>query len=48
MVTGAAHGMADRKSFADQLPDGATTLTDRTDESRRSACGDPGPATSSR
>ena len=32
MVTGAAHGM-DRKSFADQLPDeGATTLTDRTDE----------------
>ena len=34
VVTGAAHGMADRKSFADQLPDdeGATTLTDRTDE----------------
>ena len=33
VVTGGAHGMADRKWFADQLPDdGATTLTDRTDE----------------
>ena len=33
VVTGGAHGMADRKTFADQLPrDGATTLADRTDE----------------
>ena len=33
VVTGGAHGMADRKTFADQLPDdGTTTLTDRTDE----------------
>jgi glycine cleavage system aminomethyltransferase T len=33
VVTGAAHGMADRKTFADHLPaDGATTLTDRTDQ----------------
>ncbi len=32
VVTGGAHGMADRKTFADQLPgDGATTLDDRTD-----------------
>ena len=33
VVTGGAHGMADRKWFADQLAeDGATTLTDLTDE----------------
>jgi glycine cleavage system aminomethyltransferase T len=33
VVTGGAHGMVDRKTFTDQLPeDGATTLTDRTDE----------------
>jgi glycine cleavage system aminomethyltransferase T/glycine/D-amino acid oxidase-like deaminating enzyme len=33
VVTGGAHGMVDRKWFADHLPDdGATTLTDRTDE----------------
>ena len=33
VVTGGAHGMADRKWFTDHLPeDGATTLTDRTDE----------------
>ncbi|RYU09926.1 GcvT family protein [Nocardioides iriomotensis] len=33
VVTGGAHGMADRKSFTDQLvDDGATRLTDRTDE----------------
>jgi len=33
VVTGGAHGMADRKWFADQLPaDGSTELTDRTDE----------------
>ncbi|QWZ10305.1 FAD-dependent oxidoreductase [Nocardioides panacis] len=33
VVTGGAHGMADRKWFSDQLPDdGATTLTDLTDE----------------
>ncbi|MCD4532958.1 FAD-dependent oxidoreductase [Nocardioides sp. cx-169] len=33
VVTGGAHGMADRKTFTDQLPaDGATTLTDVTDE----------------
>ncbi|GAA2140880.1 FAD-dependent oxidoreductase [Nocardioides koreensis] len=33
VVTGGAHGMADRKWFADQLPaDGATTLTDLTSE----------------
>jgi glycine cleavage system aminomethyltransferase T/glycine/D-amino acid oxidase-like deaminating enzyme len=36
VVTGGAHGMADRKTFGDQLaevsPDGSTTLTDRTDE----------------
>jgi glycine cleavage system aminomethyltransferase T len=33
VVTGGAHGMADRKWFTDQLPgDGATTLTDRTDD----------------
>ncbi len=33
VVTGGAHGMADRKTFAEQLPDdGATTLTDLTDE----------------
>jgi glycine cleavage system aminomethyltransferase T/glycine/D-amino acid oxidase-like deaminating enzyme len=36
VVTGGAHGMADRKTFRDQLaevsPDGSTTLTDRTDE----------------
>ena len=33
VVTGGAHGMADRKWFTDHLSDdGATTLTDRTDE----------------
>jgi glycine cleavage system aminomethyltransferase T/glycine/D-amino acid oxidase-like deaminating enzyme len=33
VVTGGAHGMVDRKWFTDHLPsDGATTLTDRTDE----------------
>ena len=33
VVTGGAHGMADRKWFADQLPDdGSARLTDRTDE----------------
>src|SRR4051794_19118471 len=33
VVTGGAHGMADRKWFADQLPeDGRTTLTDLTDQ----------------
>ncbi len=33
VVTGGAHGMADRHTFTAQLPeDGATTLTDRTDE----------------
>ncbi len=33
VVTGGAHGMADRKWFGDQLPqDGATTLTDLTSE----------------
>jgi glycine cleavage system aminomethyltransferase T/glycine/D-amino acid oxidase-like deaminating enzyme len=33
VVTGGAHGMADRKWFADHLPgDESTTLTDRTDE----------------
>ena len=33
VVTGGAHGMADRKWFTDQLvDDGATTLTDRTDD----------------
>jgi glycine cleavage system aminomethyltransferase T/glycine/D-amino acid oxidase-like deaminating enzyme len=33
VVTGGAHGMADRQWFADHVPaDGATTLTDRTDE----------------
>ncbi len=34
VVTGGAHGMADRKWFTDQLVDveGGTTLTDRTDE----------------
>jgi glycine cleavage system aminomethyltransferase T/glycine/D-amino acid oxidase-like deaminating enzyme len=33
VVTGGAHGMADRKWFADQLPaDGSTVLTDHTDE----------------
>ena len=33
VVTGGAHGMADRKWFADQLPaDGAAVLTDHTDE----------------
>jgi len=33
VVTGGAHGMADRKTFTDQLPgDGATTLTDVTDD----------------
>ena len=34
VVTGGAHGMADRKTFGDQLPDddGATTLTDVTDD----------------
>jgi glycine cleavage system aminomethyltransferase T/glycine/D-amino acid oxidase-like deaminating enzyme len=33
VVTGGAHGMADRAWFTDHLPDdGATTLTDRTDE----------------
>jgi glycine cleavage system aminomethyltransferase T len=32
VVTGGAHGMADRKWFADHVPDdGATTLTDNTD-----------------
>ena len=32
VVTGGAHGMADRKWFSDHLPsDGATTLTDNTD-----------------
>ena len=33
VVTGGAHGMADRKWFTDQLPqDGSATLTDRTDQ----------------
>ena len=33
VVTGGAHGMADRHTFTAQLPDdGRTTLTDRTDE----------------
>jgi glycine cleavage system aminomethyltransferase T/glycine/D-amino acid oxidase-like deaminating enzyme len=36
VVTGGAHGMADRKTFGDQLaevsPDGSTRLVDRTDE----------------
>ena len=33
VVTGGAHGPADRKTFSDQLPaDGATTLTDVTDQ----------------
>ncbi|MCW2780557.1 MAG: glycine cleavage system protein, partial [Marmoricola sp.] len=33
VVTGGAHGMADRKTFADQLPeDGSTVLDDLTDE----------------
>ena len=33
VVTGGAHGMADRQWFTDHLvDDGATTLTDRTDE----------------
>jgi glycine cleavage system aminomethyltransferase T len=33
VVTGGAHGMVDRKTFSDHLPDdAATTLTDRTDE----------------
>ncbi len=33
VVTGGAHGMADRKTFTDQLPaDDGTTLTDVTDE----------------
>ncbi|MFC5730613.1 MULTISPECIES: GcvT family protein [Nocardioides] len=32
VVTGAAHGMADRKTFSDQLPGDGTTLTDVTDE----------------
>ncbi len=33
VVTGGAHGMADRKWFADQLPeDGSAQLTDHTDE----------------
>jgi glycine cleavage system aminomethyltransferase T len=33
VVTGGAHGMADRKWFSDHLPsDGATTLTDLTDD----------------
>jgi glycine cleavage system aminomethyltransferase T/glycine/D-amino acid oxidase-like deaminating enzyme len=33
VVTGGAHGMADRKTFTDQLPgDGATELTDVTEE----------------
>ena len=33
VVTGGAHGMVDRKTFTDHLPDdGATTLTDRTEE----------------
>src|SRR3954466_13411298 len=32
-VAGGAHGVADRKTFSDQLPDdGAATLTDRTDD----------------
>ena len=31
VVTGGAHGMADRKTFTDQLPDSDTTLTDVTD-----------------
>jgi len=33
VVTGGAHGMVDRKTFSDQLPeDGSTVLVDRTDE----------------
>jgi glycine cleavage system aminomethyltransferase T/glycine/D-amino acid oxidase-like deaminating enzyme len=36
VVTGGAHGMADRKTFADQVvevsPDGSTALVDRTDD----------------
>jgi glycine cleavage system aminomethyltransferase T/glycine/D-amino acid oxidase-like deaminating enzyme len=36
VVTGGAHGMADRKTFGDQLaevsPDGSTKMADRTDE----------------
>ncbi|WP_408895705.1 FAD-dependent oxidoreductase [Nocardioides sp. R1-1] len=32
VVTGGAHGMADRKTFSDQVTDPDTVLTDRTDE----------------
>jgi glycine cleavage system aminomethyltransferase T len=32
VVTGGAHGMADRKTFSDQLPGDGTTLTDVTEE----------------
>ena len=32
VVTGGAHGMADRKTFTDQLPGDGTTLTDVTDD----------------
>src|SRR6478736_3050041 len=42
VVTGGAHGMADRKWFTDHLPaDGSTTLTDHTDQVSTSACGGP-------
>ena len=47
VVTGGAHGMADRKWFADHLPTTArTTLTDLTDASPPSGCGARGRATS--
>ena len=48
VVTGGAHGMADRKWFADHLPDdGADARPTAPTRSPRSACGVRGPATSS-
>ena len=47
VVTGGAHGLADRKWFGDQLPaDGATRRPTTPTTSRRSACGARRPATS--
>ena len=47
VVTGGAHGMADRKWFADHLADGAAARRPDRRRSPRSGCGGRGPATSS-
>ena len=47
VVTGGAHGMVDRKWFADRMPDGASLSSTSRPHTRPSACGVHAPATSS-